>query len=75
MPAHDDGYDRRSKWIIATVHVCTGILFLVLNGLIYYALLPAHWGLALAYDPFFAFCCWGWYAEARAIWRGDGLLA
>lgn len=75
MSAPHDRFDRRSLFLIAGVHISTGILFLTLNAIVYWALLPAHWELAVAYDPFFAFCCWGWYAEARAIWRGDGLIS
>lgn len=75
MPAGHERRDRSALTVISVVHVCTGLLFLLLNAFIYYALLPAHWQFAIVYDPFFAFCCWGWYAEARAIWQGHGLLS
>jgi hypothetical protein len=67
--------DAPTKAVFVVVHAATGLLFLLLNAILYWALLPGHWMIALAYDPLFAFCCWGWYAEARAIWRGDGLLS
>ena len=63
------GLVRYVGWGIVGIHVLTGALFAVVTVIIFRALLPGHWPLALAVVPLLAWSWWSFYAEARYVIR------
>jgi hypothetical protein len=60
---------RYLGWEILAIHGLTGVLFGVVTVVVYAALLPERWPVALALLPLAAFSWWGWYAEGAFVMR------
>lgn len=65
------GLTRYLSWEMLFIHGLTGLLFGVVNVVLFAALLPDRWPIALAMSPFALFCAWGWYAEAKFVERAS----
>ncbi len=58
---------RWMGWEALFIHALTGLLFAASCGIVLYKLAGGPgWLLALVV-PFFAFCAWGWWAEAAVL--------
>jgi hypothetical protein len=58
---------RYLSWEMLAIHAFTGALFAVITVVIYAALLPDRWPVALALLPLATFSWWGWYAEGAVM--------
>jgi len=68
------GFVRYVGREIVGIHMLTGALFAVVTAIIFHALLPSHWPLALGIATLVAWSWWGFYAEARYVIRASRSL-